>query len=117
MGFIQKAPGMNFIRKITGVQGQIDATNANADAQVAATKQSAQDAQNQMQAAAQAAAAQAAQVSARDAAEQKAADAASAPLGNADVELQATDPTQTVTQRSRARQASFGRNYGGGVSI
>jgi hypothetical protein len=108
---------MGFVRKITGVQGQIDATNRNTDAQNNATKQAAQAQAAALQASAQAAADGQAQAAARSAAEQKAADAVSAPLDQADVQLQSNNTDQTTTEQRRTRQASYGRNYSGGVSI
>jgi hypothetical protein len=108
---------MGFVRKITGVQGQIDATNKNTQAQVDAAKQASQAQEAALQASAQAAADSQAQAAARSAAEQKASDAVSAPLDQADVQLQTNNTDQTSTEQRRTRQASFGRNYSGGVSI
>lgn len=107
---------MGFLRKITGVQGQIDATNANAAAQVAATKQAAQDQQRQLAASAKASADAQSQLAARAAVEARASDAASAPLGTADVQLDENSPDSVSATRTK-RKASYGRNYSGGVSI
>ena len=108
---------MGFLRKVTGVQQQINATNRNADAQVAATKQAASSQAAALQASAQAAANSQAQASARSAAEQKASDAVSTPLQTADVQLSADNTGQSAEQQRRTTQASYGRNYSGGVSI
>ena len=107
---------MGFIRKITGVQAQIDAANQNADAQENATRQAAQAQTQALMDNARAAAEQQAQVAARSAAESKAQVAVSAPLQTADVQLQ-QDPTMSSAQVRNKRLASFGRNYSTGVSI
>lgn len=99
------------------MQQQIDATNANADAQIAATKQSASDQQQALMQSAQAAADQQSQMAARQAVEQKAADVASQPLESADVQLDQNSPDSVTATRNK-RKASFGRNYTGtGVQI
>lgn len=107
---------MGFIRKITGVQDQIDATNRNADEQAAATEQAAKAQQAALAASAKAAADSQAQMAARSAAEEKAKDVASAPLAAADVQLDANAPDSVTATRAK-RKASYGRNYSGGVSI
>jgi hypothetical protein len=104
---------MGFVRKVTGVQAQIDATNANADAQTKATAQAAAADQQQLMQSAKATADQQAQIAARSAAESKASSAVSAPLEQADVQL-AGDGADA---QRRSRKASFGRNYSSGVSI
>ena len=107
---------MGFLRKLTGVQGQIDASRAaveasraNADATIAATQQATADAQATMNAQAQAAALQLSQQVARDAAAQKAADALSAPLEEAVVTLDSPIKSRAA---SRSRRA-FGRGTSG----
>lgn len=107
---------MGFVRKITGAQGQIDATNANTKATEDATTQAAQDQQAALAASAQAASQGQASLAARSAAEDKAQQAASTPLGQADVQLDA-DQSDSVTATSGKRKAQFGRNYSGGVQI
>lgn len=107
---------MGFVRKITGVQAQIDSTNANAAAQAEATKSAADSQQAALMQSAQASATQQAQLSARSAAEAKASTAVSAPLGKADVQLD-TNPTESVSASRNRKRASFGRNYSTGVSI
>lgn len=107
---------MGFVRKITGVQAQIDATNANAAAQEDATKQAAARQQAELMASAKAAADQQAQMAARMAVEQKASDLASAPLESADVQLDQNSPDSVTATRAK-RKAAFGRNYSAGVSI
>ena len=107
---------MGFVRKITGVQDQTDATNRNADAQAAATAEAAKSQQAALAASAKASADSQAQIAARSAVEQKAKDAASAPLAAADVQLDANAPDSVTATRAK-RKASFGRNYSGGVSI
>lgn len=108
---------MGFVRKVTGVQGQIDAANKNASAQEAATKAAAAAAQQQLMQSAKSAAEQQAQMAARSAAEDKASDAVAKPLDNADVQLDENSPDSVTATRNK-RRASFGRNYSsGGVSI
>ena len=105
---------MGFIRKITGVQGQIDEARRNAAAQEAAVKQSAQQAEQAAMQSAKAAADQQAQFAARSAAEQKAAEAVAIPLATAEVEI-ATDVTST--QDVKRKRAKFGKDYSSGVNI
>lgn len=107
---------MGYVRKKTGVQGQIDAANRNADAQIAATKQAADQAQQQLMLAAKAAAEQQAMIAGRMAAEKKASDAAGQPLDVAEVQLDEA-PTQSAIAAKRSKRASFGRNYSTGVGI
>lgn len=108
---------MGFVRKITGVQSQIDATNANADAQIKATEQAAADTQRNLMETAKAAADQQALMSQRNAASLKAQKVAETPLENVDVSLD----TGTTSQQRKQTRASFGRNYASasttGVSI
>lgn len=108
---------MGFIKKVTGIQGATDAANANAKATEDAAKQSAAAQQEALTASAQAAAQQQAQASQRAQAEQTAADAASTPTQTADVELDPQDATQDATTARQNRRASFGRNYGTGISL
>lgn len=105
-----------FVRKITGATAEVNATNANTAAQVAATTQAANAQQSALAASAQAASQGQAQLAARSAAEDKAQQAASTPLGQADVQLGA-DQTDSVTSTTNRRKAQFGQNYGGGVQI
>lgn len=105
---------MGFVRKITGVQAQIDAANANADAQIKATKQAAADQQRSLMETAKAAADQQALLSQRNAASIKAEKVASTPLDSVDVSLDAGADT---TGKRKATRASFGRNYGGGTGV
>jgi hypothetical protein len=106
---------MGFVRKITGIQGQIDSVNANTASQEAATKEAALGQAAALNASAMAAAQQQAQLAARSAAEQKAQAAVSTPLQEADVKL--ADPAANGTAARRGRRASFGRDYKTGVSI
>lgn len=108
---------MGFVRKITGVQAQIDATNHNADVAEKATREAAAAAQAELMQTAKAAADQQAQMAARSAVEQKASEVASAPLESADVQLDQNSPDSVTATRAK-RKAAFGRNYAsGGVSI
>lgn len=107
---------MGFVRKVTGVQDQIDATNANADAQKQATLQAAKDQQAALAASATASAQQQSQLAARSAAADKASQIASQPLADADVSLDQNSPDSVTATRAK-RKASFGQNYSGGVSI
>ena len=107
---------MGFVRKVTGIQGQIDAANRNADAQLAATSEAAKNQASQLQASAKAAADQQAMLAARSAAEDKAGQSAATPLQTADVQLDENSPDSVTATRAK-RRASFGRNYSGGVSI
>lgn len=107
---------MGFLRKLTGVQGQIDsaaaaveASRANADATIAATQQATSDAQATMNAQAKAAALQLSQQVARDAAAQKAADAVGTPMEEAVVSLDSPIKSRAA---SRSRRA-FGRGTTG----
>jgi hypothetical protein len=105
-----------FVRKITGATAEVNATNANTQAQIDATKQAAQDQQAALAASAQAASQGQAQLAARSTAEDKAQQSASTPLGAADVQLDA-DQTDSVTATSNKRKAQFGQNYSSGVQI
>lgn len=108
---------MGFIRKISGVQAQIDATNKNAAAQEDATRQAASQQQQALMDSARAAADQQANAAARMAVERKASDIASAPLESADVQLDQNSPDSVTATRAK-RKAAFGRNYASsGVSI
>ena len=107
---------MGFVRKITGVQSQIDATEQNAAAQENATKQAAAAQTQTLMQNAPATAAQQGQLAARSAAEAKASAAVSQPLDSADVQLQADSPDSAAASRNK-RRAAFGRNYSTGVSI
>lgn len=105
---------MGFLRKITGVQGQIDAARENAAAQETETKRAAQQAETNMMQSAKAAADSQAQLAARSAAEQKASDAINVPLGTVDVSV---DTGSSSTSDVRRRRAKFGRDYNSGVNI
>lgn len=107
---------MGFVRKITGVDAQVDAARQNAAAQNAATKQAADQAQADLMNTAKASADQQAMLAARSVATQKAADVASVPVGQAEVQLSADSGESTSAIRARKR-ASFGKNYSTGVSI
>lgn len=109
---------IGFVRKVTGVQGQIDAANANAEAQVQATEQASKASAQAQQDSARAAADQQAMLAARNAAETAASDAASQPLETADVQLD-TNSGESASATRRTRRAVFGKNYGSssGVSI
>jgi hypothetical protein len=107
---------MGFIRKITGVQAQIDAAKQNAAAQEKATKQAADAQSESLMSAAKAAADQQSMLAARRVVENKAADLASTPLATADVQLDQS-PTESVTARRAKRKATYGRSYSSGVSI
>lgn len=84
---------------------QVDAANEAAKRQQAALMQSAKAAADQQAAMAM-----------RNAAEDKAKEAVTAPLDNADVQLEASSPDSIAATRKNKR-AAFGRNYSGGVSI
>lgn len=107
---------MGFVRKITGQQAQIDAARENAARQEASAKQAADAAARQAQGAAKASADAAAQASARSAAEEKAAEVVSAPLGQADVSVDAQQ-TETTTAATRRKRTQFGRTYNTGVGL
>lgn len=104
------------MRKVTGVQKQTDATNRNAAAMEADTKQASMANQAALSASAKASADQQSMLSARSAAEAKATAAVSAPLGSADVQLD-EDSADSVSATRNKRKASFGRSYTSGVSI
>jgi hypothetical protein len=107
---------VGYVRKITGAQGQIDAMNNNAAAQVSAAKTAA-DAQVQAMNAGAAAAADAQkQAAARGQAESLAVASASKPLATADVALDESLSGEG-TGAVRKRRAQFGKNYASGVSI
>lgn len=107
---------MGAVRKWTGVNAQVDATNRNAAATIAATEAAAAQQQQQLMAAAKASADQQAQLAARSAAESKAASAASSPLQTADVQLD-PDAKESATAGRARKRAAFGRNYSTGVSV
>ena len=108
--------GGQAIRKISGVDDQIAATNRNADAQYAATAQATRDAQAAMMASAQAAADQQSTLAARKDAEAKAAAAVSAPLETAEVSIDAPATESGSVTRAKRRQL-FGQSYSGGVQL
>lgn len=103
---------MGAIRKLTGVQGQIDAANRNTRVQAEAAAAAAEAAAAQAQAQAQAAAdsqrntAERSQIEADITANLKAPD-------QVDVQLDAAN-TNSVGA-TRRRQATFGRNYSAGA--
>ena len=103
---------MGFLRKVSGVQSQIDATNRNADAQIEATQKAAEMNQQQLAETARAAAEQQSMMAARNAAMDKAKDAVSVPTESVQVDLAATETPGT----RRNRRAQFGRGNTG-VSI
>lgn len=105
---------MGFVRKIMGVQAQIDAAQDNANVQEKAIKQSADAAESNAMQAAKSAAMQQAQLAARSVAEQKAVDAASVPLGKVDVSVESD---ATSTSAVRQRRAKFGKDYTTGVKV
>jgi hypothetical protein len=111
MGFVRKG-----VQKLTGVDDQVAAMEANAAAQEAATKAAASRQTQELQQTAQAAADQQAMLAARDAAETKAKDVASAPLEQAEVQLD-PNPAESASQARRSKRAAFGKNYGSGVSL
>lgn len=107
---------MGFVRKLTGVQGQIDATNRQADLQIAAAKQAA-DAQVAALNSASQAASDAQRLAAdRARVESVAAASASQPLAVADVALDPATEGSALGTRRKTR-ALFGRGAGTGVSI
>jgi hypothetical protein len=108
---------MGWLRKLTGVQGQIDAARSNADATNRATEQAAAGQSAALNAAAAATAQQQAIITERQAAEQKAAAIVSAPLATAEVTLNESATSGASTKARRARRTAFGRNYQSGVSI
>lgn len=107
---------MGFVRKVMGVQGQIDATKDNANAQIAATQQAANAQQQNLMQNAKAAADQQAMLSARMAVESKVSDQLSQPIGTAEVQIDG-DSTDSVTATRRKAKAAFGREYSSGVQI
>ena len=111
MGAVSKV-----VKKVTGVQDQINATNANSQAQVDATKQATEASQASLAAAAQASAQQTAATAARTAAEQQASDIASTAVQTSNVQL---DPNANGSSagQDEVKRAKFGRAYTGGVSI
>lgn len=111
MGFVSKV-----VKKVTGVQDQINAQNANAKAQVDATDEASQAQQAALAASAQAAAQQTAATAARTAAEQQASDIASTAVQTSSVQL-SQNSTNGTSADDATRRAKFGRNYTGGASI
>lgn len=107
---------MGVVRKWTGVDSQIKASNANAAVQIEATKKTAADQQAALMQTAKQAAQQQVQLAARSAAEEAAAAAVSQPLGTVDVQID-ENLTESVAALRRKKLASFGKNYQGGVSI
>jgi hypothetical protein len=96
---------MGFVRKITGVQGQIDAANRNTDAQLAASKQAADAEARAAQVAAQSVADQQRLTMERQAASEKAAKLNQGTLQTADVQLQQDQGGQVAVKR----RSAFGR--------
>ncbi len=107
---------MGAVRKWTGAQAQIDATERNAREQEKALKASEAAQTRQLQEQAQAAANAQSQQAARLAAEEKASAAVSAPMQNADVQLEAP-PAEGGTANRARRKAQYGRTYSGGIQI
>jgi hypothetical protein len=107
---------MGFLKKVTGVQGQIDAMNRNADSQIAAAKSAAQAQTKALNDAAQATAEAQAQAAARSQVEAAAREAVSKPLDVADVALDV--PTQgSSIAAARRRRNQFGQNYDSGTGV
>lgn len=107
---------MGFVRKITGVQGQIDATNRAADMEAQNLQQQAQAQANALNQAAQATAQNQRMLAARSVAEDAARTQASQALETVDVQLDET-PTDSTIGMARKRRAQFGKNYSAGVNI
>lgn len=103
---------MGFVRKVTGVQGGIDAANRNADAQIQATKQAAEQNQQALAETARSAAQQQSMLAARNAAMDVARESVSTPTESVQVDLAAQETPGT----RRGRRAQFGRGSTG-VSI
>jgi translation elongation factor EF-G len=107
---------VGFVRKITGVQGQIDAANRAADMEAQAAMKAAQDSANATIAQAQSVATQ----QAADIARQKAVSEASAtlaePVAKAEVQLDSTSTVSTAAA-TRKRKGQFGKNYVDSVQI
>lgn len=114
---------MGAVRKLTGVDKQIRAANAQADAAIKnnelteqANKAAAEAQAQQLMQSARSAADTQAMLAARNSAEDQARTVASQPLATADVQLDA-DPTASSAASRSKRRAQFGRNYSSGVSI
>lgn len=107
---------MGLVRKLTGAQGQIDAMNRDADAQIAAAKQAAEGQVAALNASAQAAADAQRQAAERSKVEAAAAASAAVPMAVADVAL---DPvaTQSIAGTRKKTRAQFGKNYGAGSGV
>ena len=105
---------MGAIRKLTGVQSQIDAANRNARVQEEAAQAAAKAAAEAAQVSAQSAANQQRNAQEREQIQADIAGRLAAPE-SADVQLgNANDNSSGATRR---RRATFGRNYGSSVSI
>jgi DNA-binding helix-hairpin-helix protein with protein kinase domain len=108
---------VGFLRKITGVQAQIDATRRQADAEIANTKAVSENAALAANSSAEAAASAASQNAARQQALDAAAKAQQQPMAQADVLLE-TPTVETATASARRRKAQFGnKTYSSGVNI
>lgn len=107
---------MGFVRKVTGVQGQIDATNRAADMEAQNLQQQAQANANALNQSAQATAQNQQMLAARAVAEDAARTQASQALETVDVATQDT-PTDSTIGMARKRRAQFGKNYSSGVNI
>jgi hypothetical protein len=108
---------MGFVRKLTGVQKQIDATNRNADAQIKAAKMAADSQVAALNAGAKAVADNQRLAADRARVEQTASEAANIPMGVADVALDA-GATESVGVARRKVRAQFGKgSYSAGVGI
>jgi len=107
---------MGAVRRLTGVTQQAEATQNQANAQVAATEQASQAAATSLRQSAKAAADQQRMLAARSAAEAKASEAVSRPLETAEVQVDEVS-TESSASGARRKRARFGTGYTSGVSV
>lgn len=103
---------MGFVRKITGVQGQIDAANENNRMQLEAATKAQEAAASASAAQAQAAADQQRMIAEREAIQQAVSDSLNKPREVADVQVDAAGTNSAGS--TRKRRAQFNRTYSGG---
>lgn len=108
---------MGWLKKVTGAQAQIDATNQNEQATSAATRATAQANINQSQEAARQAAQSASLIVERQAAADKASAAVSLPLDTAEVQLDSPTTDSAAGAANKKRRAWGTGAYSTGVNI
>lgn len=107
---------MGWLRKVTGIQAQINAAKANAANSIAALKATQQATVSAQVDQARTATEQQAAAIARESAISKANDMLDVPMETADVQVEATG-TESAAAASRRKRGQFGRDWYSGVQL